>query len=146
MALQSLFNRSDVQPGSPGLRGLTVSQEQWRQAAFDLSAAGARLLALWAGGAKQATHSISAVFVAPEARGLILTLPMVDADEPYPGVENLLPAASGMQRAITDLSGIRSTDPDTRPWLRHTAWPQGYRPLLDPPSQPIANPVPDSYS
>jgi len=51
-----------------------------------------------------------------------------------------------MQRAITDLSGIRSTDPDTRPWLRHAAWPQGYRPLLDPPPQPIANPVADSYS
>ena len=146
MALQFLFNRSDVQPGSPGLRGLTVSQEQWRQAALDLSAAGARLLALWAGGAKQATHSISTVFFVPEGGGLILTLPMVDADEPYPGFESLFPAASRMQRAITDLSGIRSTDLDTRPWLRHAAWPQGYRPLLDPPSQPIANPVTDSYN
>lgn len=146
MALQSLFNRSDVQPGSPGLRELTVSQEQWRQAASDLSAAGARLLALWAGGARQATHCISALFVAPEGGGLILTLPMMDADEPYPGVEKLFPAASRMQRAIKDLSGIGSTEPDTRPWLRHAAWPQGYRPLLDPPSQPIANPVTDSYN
>jgi len=146
MALQSLFNRGDVQHGAPGLRGLTVSPEQWRQAAFDLSAAGARLLALWASGAKQASHLISAVFVAPEGGGLVLTLPMVDADEPYPGIAELFPAAARMQRAIADLSGVRSTDPDTRPWLRHTAWPQGYRPLLDPPSQPIANPVADSYS
>ena len=38
-----------------------------------------------------------------------------------------------MQRAIADLSGLRSTDPDTRPWLRHAAWPESYLPLVDPP-------------
>ena len=25
----------------------------------------------------------------------------------------------------------RSTDPDARPWLRHAAWPESYRPLVD---------------
>jgi Ni,Fe-hydrogenase III large subunit len=39
---------------------------------------------------------------------------------PYPGIEDIFPAANRMQRAIADLSGPRSTDPDTRPWLRHT--------------------------
>lgn len=83
MAVQSLFNRSNVQHGAPGLRALTVPQEQWLQTAHDLSVAGARMLALWAGGAKRATPLIYAVFVAPEHGGLALTLPMVDADEPY---------------------------------------------------------------
>jgi hypothetical protein len=36
-----------------------------------------------------------------------------------------------MQRAMADLSGVRSTSADTRPWLRHAAWPAGYRPLSD---------------
>jgi Ni,Fe-hydrogenase III large subunit/Ni,Fe-hydrogenase III component G len=146
MAVQSLFNRSNVQHGAPGLRALTVPQEQWLQTAHDLSVAGARMLALWAGGAKRATPLIYAVFVAPEHGGLALTLPMVDADEPYPGIAELFPAAARMQRAIADLSGAWSTDPDTRPWLRHAAWPQGYRPLVDPPTAPIAAAVTDSYS
>ena len=34
-------------------------------------------------------------------------------------------------RAIADLSGIHSTAPDKRPWLRHAAWPDSYRPLVD---------------
>jgi Ni,Fe-hydrogenase III large subunit len=146
MSLQSWFNRSDLQHGAPGLRALTVPREQWLPAAFDLSTAGARLLALWAGGAKQATPLIHAVFLAPGSGGLVLTLPMGNADEPYPGIAELFPAAARMQRAITDLSGVRSTDPDTRPWLRHAAWPKDYRPLLDPPSRPVAHPVSDSYS
>jgi len=36
-----------------------------------------------------------------------------------------------MQRALSDLTGVASTDPDHRPWLRHASWPQGYRPLVD---------------
>jgi Ni,Fe-hydrogenase III large subunit len=60
---------------------------------------------------------------------------VADPDTPYPGLEDLFPAAARMQRAMADLSGIRSTDPDTRPWLRHAAWPDSYRPLIDP--QPL---------
>lgn len=37
----------------------------------------------------------------------------------YPGVEALFPCASRMQRAIFDVSRVRSSDPDRRPWLRH---------------------------
>ena len=36
-----------------------------------------------------------------------------------------------MQRAVADLSGLRCTDPDTRPWLRHAAWPETFHPLID---------------
>src|SRR3954468_23029851 len=105
MSLQSWFNRSDLQHGAPGLRALTVPREQWLPAVFDLSTAGARLLALWADGAKQATPLIHAVFLAPGSGGLVLTLAMVDANEPYPGIAELFPAAARMQRAIADLSG-----------------------------------------
>ncbi len=37
-----------------------------------------------------------------------------------------------MQRAIADLSGLRCTAEDRRPWLRHAAWATSYRPLVDP--------------
>jgi len=50
---------------------------------------------------------------------------MPPAERPdYPGIEALFPCAARMQRALFDLSGMRSSDPDHRPWLRHP--PQGY--------------------
>ena len=35
-----------------------------------------------------------------------------------------------MQRAAFDLSGVQSSDPDRRPWLRHSAWPADTHPLV----------------
>src|SRR5262249_19556987 len=144
VALQTLVERGEFQPGAPGLRALQVPCEQWHQEASDLSVAKARLLALWASGSAQTTPLIRGVFLG-ESAGVVLTLPLVDREEPYPGIEDLFPAAARMQRAIADLSGVRSTDPDTRPWLRHAAWPQDYRPLMDPPSRPSSEPTIDAY-
>lgn len=145
MALQAWFARSEAQPGAPGLHALTVSHEQWRQAAQDLAASGARLMALWASGDRHGAQKIHAAFVG-ELGGLVLSLPNEAPDAPYPGIEDLFPAATRMQRAMADLSGVRSTDPDTRPWLRHAAWPQDYRPLIDPlPLSPPGEPVLDAY-
>ena len=50
-----------------------------------------------------------------------------------------------MQRAMADLSGLRSTDADTRPWLRHAAWPRSYRPLIDAPLAAATEPDLDAY-
>jgi Ni,Fe-hydrogenase III large subunit len=111
-----------------------------------MAAAGGRLVALWAGGAERTALTIQAAFVTERA-GLILTLPIVDPDTPYPGLEDLFPSASRMQRAVADLSGVHSTDPDIRPWLRHAAWPPNYRPLIDPvPPAPAAQAAIDSYN
>jgi len=138
---------SEPQPGAPGLRALTVSEDQWQRVAQDMAAAGGRLVTLWASGEDERTvTTIHAAFVA-DPGGLVLTLPIADRDSPYPGIEDLFPAATRMQRAITDLSGVRSTDPDTRPWLRHAAWPQTFRPLIDPPAlAPTTEPAIDSYN
>jgi Ni,Fe-hydrogenase III large subunit len=88
---------------------------------------------------------IRAAFLA-ERGGLVLNLPIADPVAPYPGLEDLFPGAARMQRAMADLSGIHSTDPDTRPWLRHAAWPPSYRPLLDLPSVgPSPAPAIDDY-
>lgn len=54
---------------------------------------------------------------------LVLELPVRRNGE-YPGLQELYLAASRMQRAMRDLMGLSASDPDRRPWLRHT--PEGY--------------------
>jgi Ni,Fe-hydrogenase III large subunit len=130
MPLRTWFARSEVHPGAPGLHSLTVSHDQWRRVAQDAAAAGGRLVSLWASGDKRTVPAIHAALLA-DLGGLLLTLPIADPGTPYPGIEDLFPAAARMQRAMADMSGMRSTDPDVRPWLRHASWPQSYRPLID---------------
>jgi Ni,Fe-hydrogenase III large subunit/Ni,Fe-hydrogenase III component G len=145
MALQDWLARSEALLGAPWLRALAVSQDQWRRVAQDLAAAGGTLVALWATRDERTMPKIRAAFLA-ERRGLVLSLPIADPDMPYPGLEDLFPVAARLQRALADLSGLHSTDPDTRPWLRHAAWPRSYRPLIDPPPLgPAAEPVIDAY-
>src|SRR5665213_1017809 len=145
MPLRAWFARSEPQAGAPGLRALVVSPEQWRQVTLDLVAAGARLVAIWASMDELASPMICAAFLA-EQGGIVLALPIVDPDVPYRGIEALFPGAARMQRAMADLSGIHSTDPDVRPWLRHAAWPRSYRPLIDQtPAEPSAAPAIDDY-
>jgi Ni,Fe-hydrogenase III large subunit/Ni,Fe-hydrogenase III component G len=145
MAVRAWFAQSEAQPGAPGLYARTVSRQEWHQAIQDLAAAGSRLAALWASRDERAAPTVRAAFLA-EAGGLVLSLRLADADAPYPGLEGLFPAAARMQRAMADLSGLRSTDSDTRPWLRHAAWPRSYRPLIDPPPLlGVPEPSIDSY-
>ena len=112
-------------------RTRTVSAAEWSGAARALAESGARLAALWASGDERGAPSVRAAFFTGEG-GVLLSLPLPDAAAIYPGLEELFPGAARMQRAAADLSGVRASDPDTRPWLRHNAWPRGYRPLLDP--------------
>ena len=70
-----------------------------------------------------------------DAGALLLNLPLLNPDALYPGLESHFPCAARMQRAIADLSGLRSTDPDARSWLRHNAWPPDFHPLADPAAQ-----------
>jgi Ni,Fe-hydrogenase III large subunit/Ni,Fe-hydrogenase III component G len=130
MQLAGWLARSERQPGAPGLRSLRVTHEEWRGVMQDLRAVGARLVALW-GSRHDGLDTLRAA-VLGDAMGLMISLPVNDRDAAYPGLEELFPAATRMQRAIRDLSGLRSTDRDERPWLRHGAWPDGYRPLVDP--------------
>jgi Ni,Fe-hydrogenase III large subunit len=119
------------QGGAPGVRALAVSSADWMRAAQELAAAGARLVAMWASRGAPVAPTVRAVFLS-DSGALVLSLRLADADAPYPGLEEYFPCASRVQRAIADLSGVRSGDSDTRPWLRHNAWPASFRPLIDP--------------
>ncbi len=145
MAHRAWINLIDALPGAPGLRTLTVSDEEWRQVAQELATAGGRLVALWASETESAAPIVRTAFLL-EKSGIVLDLPVADPQAPYPGLEDLFPAAARMQRALADLSGLRSTGADTRPWLRHAAWPQSYRPLVDTEPPPrIDEPKIDAY-
>jgi Ni,Fe-hydrogenase III large subunit len=132
VALRDWVERSVVQCGAPGVRAIAVIPEQWWQITQDLAAAGTRFLSLWASEDEQGTPNIQAAFLS-EYGALVLTLPKLNPHMPYDGIQELFPAAARMQRAMADLSGLRSTDADTRPWLRHASWPPSYRPLIDAP-------------
>jgi Ni,Fe-hydrogenase III large subunit len=129
MALAGWFARAAAVAGAAGVSRLAVSPTQWRQAAEEFAALDGRLIALWASGAP-GTGIVRAALAA--AQGVIVLELLLAADAPhYPGLEDAFPAAGRMQRAVHDLNGAASTDRDQRPWLRHSGWPDGYRPLVD---------------
>jgi Ni,Fe-hydrogenase III large subunit len=127
--LRRWIDRSEPLPGAPRTRSLTVGAAEWRQAAQEIAAAGGRLITLWAGGGAGGPALYAAYASGPGA--LVLSLPLASRDEACPGIEDFFPGASRLQRAVADLAGLRSTDTDVRPWLRHAAWPADYHPLID---------------
>jgi Ni,Fe-hydrogenase III large subunit/Ni,Fe-hydrogenase III component G len=130
--------------GAPGVLGLRVSREQWSQAAEDFAGDHGRLLSLWAGRDERGGELLRAAFIA-QARVLVVCLPLTAADPPYPGIDHLFPCAGRMQRAVADLCGLRAANADSRPWLRHAAWPEGFHPLVDEPPPPAREPAADDY-
>jgi Ni,Fe-hydrogenase III large subunit len=67
-----------------------------------------------------------------------------DGETSYPGLAELFPCAARMQRAAADLNGVRGRDADTRPWLRHAAWPADYVPLAPRTAEHRAETTPDA--
>ena len=142
MPLTRWLARSQPQSGAPGLRSLSVTAEEWRAVMEDLRAAGGRLVSLWA--SHEPGLDVVRAAALTGSAGLIVSLPVTDG-APYPAVDDLFPAALRMQRALHDLSGVRAASADTRPWLRHSAWPEAFRPLIDA-APPIGDSaVPDAY-
>ena len=120
------LNGRGVIAGAPQVFGLTVSRDEWAQAAEIIASDGGRLLSLWA----SLDGTVHAAFIA-DPGVLVLSLPLAAPNANYPGIEQWFPSANRMQRAMADLSGMRSSDTDTRPWLRHAAWPESFLPLVD---------------
>jgi hypothetical protein len=125
MPFRAWVARGLPQCGAPGMVALRVERDEWRPLATAVGAEGGFLAALWAGADMPGRVRVHAAYYA-DNRGLIATLESVD-NLPCPGIEDVFPAAARMQRAMTDLSGVQTTAPDTRPWLRHGAWrPEEY--------------------
>jgi Ni,Fe-hydrogenase III large subunit/Ni,Fe-hydrogenase III component G len=155
MALQRWFqqaaqdsdsNGGSVIAGAPKVLGLAVSREEWRQAAEHVATGGGRLQSLWASRGRDGRDSVRVAYIADQGV-LVLSLPLPEGGGNYPGIEKWFPSAGRMQRAVADLSGLRSTDSDARPWLRHAAWPESFHPLMEnhAPSSPSI-PLIDEYA
>lgn len=118
-------------PGALPAWQVDVAPAELRPLAEKAKAQQARLVALWASdetprGAGYALH----VALALRAGLLWISVPLERAHPRYPGIADLFPAASRMQRAAYDLMGVHAQDnPDHRKWLRHAAWPGGQFPL-----------------
>jgi len=145
MPLHHWWDSARELAGAPRARFLAVTAGEWRRVFQDAAASGARLLALWAGNGALAQRVVCAALLGDA--GLLVTWLPMGVGEEYPGVQDLFPAANRMQRAAADLAGIRSSDPDTRPWLRHSAWPADSHPLASPSLPAPASPPPiDEYA
>jgi Ni,Fe-hydrogenase III large subunit len=119
-----------------------VDRAQWMEVARETANRRGRLVALWGSedrvpdeanpvrdnGVRFAVYAAYAL-----ENGLAcVCLPLAN-DAAFPDLSSLFPAAQRMQRAMSDLLGIDTQDAagsgDTRPWLRHGAWPADYFPL-----------------
>ena len=118
-------------PGNVRALCATVNADQWLATAAKLRDAHARLLTLWGTDDRDrdGCFHVYAAWLQPEGI-LVLDHAVEDAANPqYASLAGLFPAASRMQRAVYDLLGLATTEPDTRGWLRHGGWPETVFPL-----------------
>ena len=106
-----------------------VDRERWSAAARAAADQGGRLVAMWGVDWCVGELAVCAALAVPD--GLLwLELRLGDATRSYPDLSETFPCAQRMQRAITDLSGLRADGArDTRPWLAHGVWAPGPPPL-----------------
>ena len=131
--MSELFTQLGAQrlPGALPAWHAAIEAESIRAAAEKARGQKARLVALWASdersrGAGFALH----VALALRAGLLWLSAPLEGEHPRYPGIADLYPAASRMQRTAYDLVGVHAQGGgDHRKWLRHGAWPAGQFPL-----------------
>lgn len=103
----------------------------WRKFAEAIRSSGGSLLALWGTDDRDRDHRyrIFACYINAESVALVehemntLTKPL------YLSLVEFFPSALRMERAVSDLLGIRSMQPDHRGWLRHSGWPDNVFPL-----------------
>jgi Ni,Fe-hydrogenase III large subunit/Ni,Fe-hydrogenase III component G len=142
MPLRRWLEQARPLPGAPAQTLLRVRREDWLAVAQAVAAAGGRLLALWATPVADGGEAIvRAAFIADASAGVVeLGVP---PEATYPGLQELFPSAARMQRAAFDLTGVRSTDADERPWLRHAHWRVDLPPLGA--RAPLETAAPDAY-
>jgi Ni,Fe-hydrogenase III large subunit/Ni,Fe-hydrogenase III component G len=108
-----------------------ASTQDLRSIAEKARAQRARLVALWASDERTRGGGFALHVAFGLRAGLLwLSVPLEREQPRYPGIAELFPAASRMQRAAYDLVGVHAQGgADHRKWLRHGAWPAGVFPL-----------------
>lgn len=117
----------------------------WLPMARDLAATGARLLSLWVD-CRCNEAAVIAAYLCDHAV-CVIHARLAESERCYPSIADLFPCAARMQRAAADLTGIHARESDSRPWLRHAAWPATYFPLAEWTKEfrPAGAPAADQY-
>lgn len=91
---------------------------------------GGRLVTLWGEESRDGAGEFRLCVVLEASGQLLVVEHAVSSAAPtYPDLSQIFPSAARLQRATSDLLGLRALDGDDRPWLRHAAWPTGAFPL-----------------
>ena len=111
MPLRRWLRDARPMPGAPGLsarrRRRRRSGATWRRTC---AAAGGRLLALW-GSATRGPYTVRMIVLVPNGAVARARARADGGSSAFPGIEDVFPAASRMQRAMRDLLGLETTDP-----------------------------------
>ncbi len=104
---------------------------EWRQIAQSVRTAGGRLLTLWGADDRDRNGRYRVYAAYLQAGGIAVVEHQMEsgANPTYPSLREFFPSALRMERAIFDLLGIKSMEPDHRGWLRHCGWPEKVFPL-----------------
>ena len=104
---------------------------EWRQIAQSVRTAGGRLLTLWGADDRDRNGRYRVYAAYLQAGGIAVVEHEMEAgaNPTYPSLREFFPSALRMERAIFDLLGIKSMEPDHRGWLRHSGWPEKVFPL-----------------
>ena len=104
---------------------------EWRQTAEHIGAANGKLLTLWGADDRDRDNRYRVYAAYFELTGITVLEHAIDStvNPNYPSIAEIFPSALRMERAVYDLVGIRSSDPDHRGWLRHGGWPEDAFPL-----------------
>jgi len=119
-------------PGAVPAFVAAVDAAQWSALAAAF-ATGNRLVALWGADRRSSGEGyvVHAAYRADDGLAVV-RLPVASDALEYPDLSAVFPSAGRMQRAVFDLLGLRAAGADdTRPWLRHGAWPQDVFPLRE---------------
>lgn len=123
VAWQTLRNAVSV-------RRACVDATQWLAVATAIREGGGLLHTLWASDERARGAGFLVRALLRDKEGLVLLeMPLDETAPDYPSLAGIFPAVERMQRAAFDLVGVRASDGDTRPWLRHGGWPANTFPL-----------------
>src|SRR4051812_4090900 len=133
MKIPEIFADVARLPGALPIWHGVIDAAGWQATAAAVAQAGGRLVAVWGSGGDDPARPRGCAAYAL-TRGLVwLELPLAADDPEYPDLAPTFPAASRMQRAAHDLSGVRAAGAaDNRAWLNHGGWPAGDVPLRHP--------------
>lgn len=108
-----------------------VGAAEWWEIAKSVRSTGGRLLTLWGSDDRDrdGRYRVYVAYLQADGISVVEYEMEAGANPSYPSLREFFPSALRMERAIFDLFGVKSMEPDHRGWLRHGGWPENVFPL-----------------